>query len=775
MTAARTVDLESRRERGRKRFGDCVGTWWRILRPVIPLILLGWTCLSISLRAQTITVFDIDVSGYPMMRAKFYVFDAGGIPVSGLTPSDILLFENSTPRPVTRVTCPPAGTPRPISSVLTIDISGSMGCCLGNCGTGMPFTRAAARGWVDALPLGLSECAITTFNTNAYINQDFTIDRAALIGAIRPLNANGGTLYDAALLLPPAGAIAAAAQGKHARIVVFLTDGKPNVSPSEAAIIAEAVRQQTVIYSVIIGSAAPQCVKNISEHTGGSWFDGLKTEEDVAAAFRQILMTATSMQPCTVEWTTASCEGIHRLEIAVPALGISAVATLAVPATVVPQLVYTPSRSLQFGETPPGTKRQIMVTMTAQGHPVTVEKIAGSNPLFTVTDYGGGNPPFTLEPGRSRELTVEFSPVDSAYQYGVFTMEGDVCIGGTLYADGGWWKKSAQSIGLTVTRPNGGEILIAGSDEDLTWEGVMPAEPVRLEYSTDGGIKWITITDSAVDLRYRWRVPKSSSDRCLLRATARPRPFVPISMILIPSGTFKMGDISGRGVENDEYPPHDVTITRPFLMSRTEVTQAQWESVMGYNPSTFKADSLPVEMVSWVDAVTYCNRRSRIEGLDTCYRQNGSVYTCDFNANGYRLPTEAEWEYACRGGTQTDFHTGDMANSKCLPLDSALDRAGWYCGNNNTGSSLVAGKEPNAFGLYDMHGNVWEWCWDWYLPSRYPSTPQTDPTGPSSGSRRITRGGSWSTNATFCRSASRGMNYTGSRSSADGFRVVRTP
>jgi formylglycine-generating enzyme len=178
-------------------------------------------------------------------------------------------------------------------------------------------------------------------------------------------------------------------------------------------------------------------------------------------------------------------------------------------------------------------------------------------------------------------------------------------------------------------------------------------------------------------------------------------------------------------------------------MARTEVTQEQYEAVMGSNPSNFKGPDLPVERVTWYEAVEYCNELSRQEGLDPCYSGSGASMLCDFTANGYRLPTEAEWEYACRAGTETDFHTGNMTHSGSSPLDPALDRAGWYFGNSGSTTHPVGEKEPNAFGLYDMHGNVWEWCWDWYASDYYASSPAEDPRGPASGSDRVVRGGSW--------------------------------
>jgi len=249
-----------------------------------------------------------------------------------------------------------------------------------------------------------------------------------------------------------------------------------------------------------------------------------------------------------------------------------------------------------------------------------------------------------------------------------------------------------------------------------------------------------------------------------LRPGAAQETALGLTMVSIAAGTFTMGTPTSESGRDDDEKQHRVTLTQGFLMSTTEVTQTQYETVVGKNPSHFKGRARPVEKVSWFDAVEFCNALSEREGLRPAYRISGTDVTWDRAATGYRLPTEAEWEYACRAGTTTRYHSGDG--------DGDLARVGWYSGNSGSTTHDVAKREPNAWGLYDMHGNVWEWCWDWY--GGYPGGSVTDPTGSGTGSNRVLRGGSWNRDKWYCRSGDRFRNDPVSALYNYGFRVVRS-
>jgi formylglycine-generating enzyme required for sulfatase activity len=222
-----------------------------------------------------------------------------------------------------------------------------------------------------------------------------------------------------------------------------------------------------------------------------------------------------------------------------------------------------------------------------------------------------------------------------------------------------------------------------------------------------------------------------------------------MNMVWIAPASFQMGDATGRG-RADEKPVHEVRLATGYWLGESEVTQEQWQAVMGTNPSHFKGPNLPVEGVSWNDAVEYCQKLTQRERAAGRLRAGVE----------YRLPTEAQWEYACRARS-----TGDYGGD--------LEAMAWHDSNSGGRTHEVKTKRPNAWGLYDMHGNVWEWCSDWY--GSYSAGLQVDPKGPGTGPARVVRGGSWNDSGPNCRSARRLSSTPEARSNFLGFRLAAVP
>jgi formylglycine-generating enzyme required for sulfatase activity len=297
----------------------------------------------------------------------------------------------------------------------------------------------------------------------------------------------------------------------------------------------------------------------------------------------------------------------------------------------------------------------------------------------------------------------------------------------------------AQSISNVQARQEGLEIIIT---YDMTG-GLQPGDEIKVGYSTDGGRNYKSISGADGDVGKNVK-PGTSREISFLvndalagkNASFKVVVFsLPPGMVYVAGGTFQMGSNSG---QDDEKPIHTVTVSS-FFMDKTEVTQAEYRKVMGKNFSG--CDDCPVEQVTWHDANAYAQKV------------------------GKRLPTEAEWEYAARGGNKSKGYTYSGSND--------LNAAGWY--NNNSGSKThpVAQKQPNELGLYDMTGNVWEWCSDWYSDIYYRSSPKNDPQGSNSGFSRVLRGGGWYYHYdNDCRVANRYWNNPDHGRNYNGFRLV---
>ncbi len=271
-----------------------------------------------------------------------------------------------------------------------------------------------------------------------------------------------------------------------------------------------------------------------------------------------------------------------------------------------------------------------------------------------------------------------------------------------------------------------------------------------------------------------------------------------LKTVIIEAGTFQMGSPVEEAGRKAEEILHDVQISQTFLLGTCEVTNDQFEEVMEFVPSHFTrqgdgaekvrrldTSDFPVEQVSWLDAISFCNRLSARDGYRPYYRMtdvklDGNSITHATVAidggNGYRLPTEAEWEYACRASSRQRFHFGVKTDNRRANLQSrALALYGSAVNNSLKRTAETGSYKPNAWGLQDMHGNVAEWCWDWYGEDYYTQSPRQDPRGPDRGRHRVVRGGSWMLNESGCRSASRFYLTADQRTSFAGFRVARTP
>lgn len=343
------------------------------------------------------------------------------------------------------------------------------------------------------------------------------------------------------------------------------------------------------------------------------------------------------------------------------------------------------------------------------------------------------------------------------------------CEGGGLGAIGIWPGLASKGSSWSVnSRPRQAHatLVIDGEqalDTSLSFDNAMSEHFLDLR-----GIACGTSATLTLEIESVWE-GKSYEDTCISEISlyaAHSGEGLGIPMVRVASGTYTLGSPSNEEARDKDEKVHAVTLSRPFLIGTTEVTQDQWEAVMGSNPSKFKGGDLPVENVTWFQAVEFANALSLMEGLEPAYRISqtaptieGKQVTWNRQANGYRLPTEAEWEVAARAGKRQRYAGSEVA-----------DPVGWHKGNSAGRTHAVGAKEPNGLGLRDMTGNVWEWCWDY--EGDYVDVA-TDPSGPPRGTERIYRGGSWKEPDRYVRVANRGFYKPEVATPDKGLRVVR--
>ncbi len=371
------------------------------------------------------------------------------------------------------------------------------------------------------------------------------------------------------------------------------------------------------------------------------------------------------------------------------------------------------------------------------------------------------------------EIPAQLSPNTFTYEGHIFAGWATTATGAVEYADQAdytatedatlyaVWNNSSTTTTFTVTfNANGG----VGEMAAQTFEAETPAQLSANTFTYEGHTfaGWATTTTGAVE--YADQASYTATENATLYAIWNTTIVEIEGMIYVAGGTFEMGNPDASIGDSDERPVHSVTLSS-YYIGKYEVTQAQWESVMEENYSYFEGSDHPVENVSWLNAIKFCNALSASEGLTLSYTVNGAEVTVNPNANGYRLPTEAQWEYAARGGSLSAGYLYSGSDN--------IDEVAWFGDNSGGATHPVGTKQANELGIYDMTGNVWEWCWDWY--GDYSSNSQTDPYGPTSGSFRVIRGGGWYDAAVGCRAFDRLSRNPSNMDGYLGLRLVRLP
>lgn len=483
--------------------------------------------LSLRAAGQSLSVFGIDESQFPTVKAKIYAFQKDGSPVPNLTPAKVIVTENGISRTVTSVTCP-APNVKQISLTLSIDVSGSMAA------TADPFSeqpmllaKEYARSLVDAMASPPSQITLQMADRKGYILHDLSTDKSKILQTIAGLSPAGGNDYLDQLLHPQTGALVLARGGEFKRHVLVVTDGQwGRLSPADSAQCVALCKADSITFHVVLlgGNQADErgimtTLQGIASATGGVVVTSIRTSADARKFALELHQKIQGGEPCEITWMSdSSCTRERRVAVSIPVTAVLAEAMYLAPDNSFIDLALSTS-SLAFGALPPKTTAQQTVTITARNYPVIVRKITSSDLRFSVITYGGTAPPFVLQPGNSRILTVQFAPTDSGYSFSEIQIAHNACLPTTVQVSGGFPFKRASVPSLRLITPNGGERYGVGERPSVEWAGVLPEDTMRIEVSTNNGDSWTTLAERATGLTRTWQVPYRVSDSCRMRIT----------------------------------------------------------------------------------------------------------------------------------------------------------------------------------------------------------------------------------------------------------------
>ncbi len=474
---------------------------------VIIIVLIG----CVKMQAQSIIVFNENNDKFPVVKASFYAKDRQNKLLGNLNPSNFQVVENGIPRRVISVTCPKDVTPSKISSVLVMDVTASMSN--GSIYTNMDIAKSAAKRWIASLPINDSECAVTSFDNDSYLNQDFTSHKQRLIDAVNALQPGGSTNYNAGFITGVGAALSVVKRAKHKRVIVFLTDGQG--AANEQEILLQATNENTQIYCIGINVVLPVVLKNIAKKTNGDWFENISSPVKIEEIYERILQTALVSETCELEWETDfSCSQKRTAEITVGSQALQTKFDYSITDINVPKITLS-SFSEQFEDISPGNTDTREITITAKTDGVVITNITSSNPVFVIENAPSAE--WRLNRGQTKTFRIRFVPLNSILTSSQIRITGNICDSSSLYVIGGYPNIRDPETTLRVVVPNGSEHFSVGDTTTIRWTGVLPSDTVQLDYSTNNGASWQPIAKKATGLSHLWKIPTTIENTCLFR------------------------------------------------------------------------------------------------------------------------------------------------------------------------------------------------------------------------------------------------------------------
>ncbi len=462
-----------------------------------------------TLGTRRLSITNIDAAAYPRIKAQVYAFTDSQIRT--LSDDDLRITENGHARRISTISC---GNIRPdaISAVITFDVSGSM-----SGDNVIDRARTAAVTLINAIPLGRSECSLTSFDDAAYVNQDFTTDRGKLLEAASKLKPQGGTYFYQGFLATLTSGLEVSKTARRRRVMFFLTDGAGDVAADSVIKVATSLNAKVVC---LVYAPAPEALKKIVSETSGLLFDNIRTSEEAVSTALRALAMVQGIQPCTVEWESAAdCLEERSVSIGWKSNDSSAVKGFFLAPKSGRTLVDFSPTALAFDSIPPGSTKELSFTVTARHSALTIENISSQRNTGTLEIGAWQNEPIHLKEGESRTFTARFTAKDSTLLFASIDLRVAECGTFSLPVAGGFRNKRQRASALKLLQPNGGELYGLQQDTVIRWQGIPPNTPITLQFSLDSGAQWTTISREATGFKHSWHTPEYESTKALVRVS----------------------------------------------------------------------------------------------------------------------------------------------------------------------------------------------------------------------------------------------------------------
>lgn len=482
-----------------------------IMKIIYTLILLILS--SIPTLGQNFHVYDVNSDDYPIIKAKFYVTDNDNIQITQLVPEDFEIKENLINRTVREIKCSSEQVFNKISTVLTIDVSGSMK------GQRLDWVKSAASQWIDQMDSLNEETAITTFDDEALLYSDFKIRKDLLLQSIASLEIRNGTNYKNAFLDPYAGALDVARRADYKPIIIFLTDGVGLSDFTPEDIVSKAKELDAIVYSISIDISLPIEMKAVSDATGGQYFENIDSQEKLLEVYNIIREIAISTSPCEISWFSEGCLTGRVADIEFKPLRLKKQVSYDSPGEKFPEFEYIIDDGFATFECE--KQSSYLMSFKAVNGSINVEGINKNSNLAVCSDFVATfvnrSAPFTLEKDSIMQILITYNPTDNKYKICEFEIEASSCLNSNFTAISNCLNSPPSSVPIAIRSPNGGEVFKANSNEKILWNGTPQNSNIMIDYSLDSGKSWNLINFGKMYNTSDWVVPNVESDNCLVR------------------------------------------------------------------------------------------------------------------------------------------------------------------------------------------------------------------------------------------------------------------